>query len=120
MQKSPDKSDHERIRLMDERKPTPKAEKAKQFILDNVASYLLQCWEQAKLPRHDSDLQNFDKAAERIVEFMDWHRIEENEIKFVKDRFFPAFLRAAKTRTEKEISSRLLLTLGPDILDSVL
>ena len=105
---------------MDKRKATPKAEKAKEHILANVAVYLLQCWEQAKLPRHDSDPLNFDKASALIVDFMDWHRIEENEIKFVKDRFFPAFLRVAKLQTEKEISTRMLLKLGPDILDGVL
>ncbi len=82
--------------------------------------YLLQCWEQARLPRHESDQQNFDKAAELIVDFMDWHRIEDNEIKFVKDKFFPAFQRVAKIHPEKETSSGMLLKLGPDILDSLL
>lgn len=105
---------------MDERKTTPKAEKAKKIVLGNVAMYLLQCWEQAKLPRHDSDQQNFEKIAVLIVDFMDWRRIEDNEIKFVKDRFLPTFLRVAKFQTEKDISSRMLLKLAPDILPSVL
>jgi hypothetical protein len=51
---------------------------------------------------------------------MDWHRIEDNEIKFVKEKFFPTFQRVAILQTEKEISSRMLLKLAPDILPSVL
>jgi Zn-finger domain-containing protein len=105
---------------MDERKTTAKAEKAKKIVLGNVAMYLLQCWEQAKLPRHETDQQNFEKAAVLIVDFMDWHRVEDNEIKFVKEKFFPTFQRVAKLQTEKDISSRMLLKLAPDILPSVL
>jgi hypothetical protein len=105
---------------MDKRKTTPKTEKAKKIVLGNVEMYLLQCWEQAKLPRHESDQKNFEKAAVLIVDFMDWHRIEDSEIKFVKERFFPTFLRVAKLQTEKDISSRMLLKLAPDILPSVL
>jgi hypothetical protein len=105
---------------MDKRKTTPKAEKSKKIVLGNVEMYLLQCWEQAKLPRHDSDQQNFEKIAVLIVDFMDWHRIEDNEIKFVKEKFFPTFQRVAILQTEKEISSRMLLKLAPDILPSVL
>ena len=67
----------------------------------NVIAYLSEYWEQAKLPTDKSDQENFETAAQVIVDFMDWHRIEEEELKFVKDKFFPTFLRVAKLQPAK-------------------
>ncbi len=105
---------------MIERKTKPKAEKSKKIILGNTAAYLAKCWEQANLPRSESDQQNFEKAAQLITDFMDWHRVEDNEIKFVGEKFFPTFLRVGKLQPSKEVSSQLLVKMGPDILDSLL
>ncbi|HTZ41150.1 MAG TPA: hypothetical protein VMB77_13415 [Syntrophales bacterium] len=105
---------------MEKRRTKTKAEKSRDLLHEKVALYLFQCWEQAKLPSGNSDRKNFEKAAKLVVDFMDWHRIEESEIKFIKDKFFPTFLRVAKVQPAGEVSTRLLLTMGPDILNSTL
>ncbi len=105
---------------MDAKKSKTKSKKTSRKPSGNIAAYLSQCWEQAHLPTGGSDQQNFSTAAQAIVDFMDWHRIEEEEIKFVREKFFPTFLRVAKLQPGKEVSSQLLVKMGPDILDSVL
>jgi hypothetical protein len=105
---------------MEEKKSKMKSKKTSKRPSDNIAVYLSQCWEQAKLPTLESDQRNFATAAQVIVDFIDWHRIEEEEIKFVREKFFPTFLRVAKLQPSKEVSSKLLVKMGSDILDSVL
>jgi hypothetical protein len=105
---------------MDEKKRKTKSKKASKIIVGNIAAYLSEYWEQAKLPTDTSDQQNFETAAQVIVDFMDWHRIEEEELKFVKEKFFPTFLRVAKLQPSNEVSTQLLVKMGPDILDGLL
>jgi hypothetical protein len=105
---------------MVEKKSKTKSKKTSKKLAGNVAAYLSECWEQAKLPTGASDQKNFETAARVIVDFIDWHRIEEEEIKFVREKFFPTFLRVAKLQPSKDVSSQLLVKMGPDILNSVL
>jgi hypothetical protein len=105
---------------MDEKKSKTKSKKTSKKPAGNITAYLAQCWEEAKLPTGESDQQNFETAAQLIVDFIDWHRIEEEEIKFVREKFFPTFVRVAKLQPSGEVSSQLLVKMGPDILDSVL
>jgi hypothetical protein len=105
---------------MGEKKSKAKSKRSSKKLAGNVAVYLSQCWEQAKLPTGESDQRNFETAAQVIVDFIDWHRIEEEEIKFVREKFFPTFLRVAKLQPSNEVSSQLLVKMGPDILNSVL
>ncbi|HET6490939.1 MAG TPA: hypothetical protein VFG28_14390 [Syntrophales bacterium] len=105
---------------MDEKKSKTKSKKTGKKPAGTISGYLAQCWEQASLPAGESDQQNFEAAAQLIVDFMDWHRIEEEEITFVREKFFPTFVRVAKLQPSKEVSSQLLVKMGPDILDSVL
>jgi hypothetical protein len=105
---------------MDEKKSKTKSKKTGKKPAGTITAYLAQCWEQASLPAGESDQQNFEAAAQLIVDFMDWHRIEEEEITFVREKFFPTFVRVAKLQPSKEVSSQLLVKMGPDILDSVL
>ena len=51
---------------------------------------------------------------------MDWHRIEEEELKFVKEKFFPTVVRVAKVQPVEEVSTQLLVKMGPDILEGLL
>jgi hypothetical protein len=105
---------------MDEKKSKTKSKRSSKKLVGNVAAYLSECWGQAKLPTGASDQQNFETAAQVIVDFIDWHRIEEEEIKFVREKFFPTLLRVAKLQPSNEVSSQLLVTMGPDILKSLL
>ena len=105
---------------MDEKKSKTKSKKTGKKQAGNITAYLAQCWEQAKLPTGVSDQRNFETAAQVIVDFMDWHRIEEEEIQFVREKFFPTFVRVAKLQPSNEVSSQLLVKMGPDILESLL
>jgi hypothetical protein len=106
--------------LMDKKKSKTKSKTSSKKPIGNITALLSEYWEQAKLPTDELDQQNFAAAAQVIVDFMDWHRIEEEEIKFVREKFFPTFLRVAKLQPSKEVSSHLLVKMGPDILDSLL
>ena len=105
---------------MDEKKNKTKSKKVSKKLIGNVAAYLSESWKQAKLPTGASDQQNFETAAQVIVDFIDWHRIEEEEIGFVREKFFPTFLRVAKLQPSDEVSSQLLVKMGQDILESLL
>ena len=105
---------------MDEKKRKTKDQKSSKKLVGKITAYLSEHWEQVKLPTGTSDQKNFETAAQVIVDFMDWHRIEEEELKFVKERFFPTFLRVAKLQPSNEVSTNLLVTMGPDILNSTL
>jgi hypothetical protein len=105
---------------MDEKKRKAKSKRSSKKLVGNIAATLSEYWKQAKLPTGMSDQQNFETAAQIIVDFMDWHRIEEEELKFVKEKFFPTFLRVAKLQPSNEVSTNLLVTMGPDILNSTL
>jgi hypothetical protein len=105
---------------MDEKKSKTKSKKTSSKPVGNITASLAQFWDQAKLPTSASDQQNFETAAQLIVDFMDWHRIEEEEVNFVREKFFPTFVRVAKLQPSGEVSSQLLVKMGPDLLDSLL
>ena len=65
---------------MDEKKRKTKDQKSRKKLVGNITATLSEHWEQAKLPAGTSDQQNFETAAQVIVDFMDWHRIEEEEL----------------------------------------
>jgi hypothetical protein len=105
---------------MDEKKRKAKSKTSSKKLVGNITATLSEYWEQAKLPTGTSDQQNFEAAAQIIVDFMDWHRIEEEDLKFVREKFFPTFVRVAKLQPSEEVSTQLLVTMGPDILDGLL